>query len=367
MSPMILDVVIVGGGLSGLFVGNGVLGHKIKWKLLEASDRLGGRLINAPSAKIDMGGAWIWPDCQPHMRELASRLGLSTFAQPDDNSSTMRIEGGAVQLINKLSQQIFESEMRSEDNMIELNSQVASCKLLKDHDYSSADSRPLVQVETTNGAIYLTHNVVFAVPPKLLSDHVSFDPPLPNSKVAAMAASRTWMAGVTKVALVYPIRFWDLQSSGMGLPSSSGPAFQVYDSGTNDGEISALTFFSHVSPDDSLALANDSHLAEQVAGQMATFWGKHLDKPAYAKLAHSYSSFHVYRWPANPYISGNDSKPSRVHPHPMPARALSTPEWDGALLFAGTETDLASPGVMEGAIGSAKRVLESLLREFSRR
>ena len=35
-------------------------------------------------------------------------------------------------------------------------------------------------------------------------------------------------------------------------------------------------------------------------------------------------------------------------------------EWSGRLLFAGTETDESSPGVMEGAIGSALRSVEQL-------
>jgi monoamine oxidase len=347
----IFDVIIVGGGLSGLFVSRG-LEHKSNWKLLEASDRLGGRLVNAPSTKIDMGGAWIWPSHQPHMRELVSRLSLSTFAQPDDMSS-IRIEDGAARIIDKLTTR---NDVDISDNKIQLSSPVATCKLLNDHEFP-AQGQPLVQVETTDGTHYVARKVVFAVPPKVLTDHVSFDPPLSESKREAMAASRTWMAGVTKVALLYPNRFWDLQSSNIGMPP--GPAFQVYDSGTKDGRIAALTFFTHVPPE-SPAQTDDALLAKQVAGQLATQWG-YLNKITYAKLAHSFNSFHVYRWPTNQFVSGNDSRPSHIHPHPMPNRALSTPEWNGALLFCSTETDLESPGVMEGAIGSAKRVLRTLL------
>lgn len=374
----ILDVIVVGGGLSGLYVGYGLLGHngnttgqQLPWKSLEASDRLGGRIVNAaPSVLIDMGGAWIWPDRQPHVRELASRFSLTTFPQPDDPSST-RIDGGAVQLIKRLAEQVMDGEARSgEDgkNIVcraQMNSPVKSCKLLlKGHDIST-DRDALVEVETVDGTRYVARRVVFAVPPKVLSSSVLFDPPLLEAKRAAMAASRTWMAGVTKVALVYPRRFWDRQSSSMGLPAAAtaaaGPAFQVYDSGTKDGGVAALTFFSHIPPDDALAQTDDALVAKQVAGQMGALWG-YLGKPAYAKLAFTYTSYYVYRWPTNPFISGDDTKPAQVHPHPMPSRALSTPEWNGKLLFAGTETDLGSPGVMEGAIGAAIRVLKSLLQ-----
>lgn len=373
LTTKFLDVIIVGGGLSGLFVADGIhlhnnRNHEVKWKLLEASDRLGGRLVNAsPSAPIDMGGAWIWPTHQPHMRELTSRLSLPTFAQPDDDSAT-RIEGGAVQFIDKLAQNLLHDINGNNGSRIQLNAPVTSCKLLlKDYDDGTvnggghADS--LVQVETADGTCYVARHVVFAVPPKVLSDHVAFDPPLSGAKRAAMEASRTWMVGVTKVALVYPQRFWDALSSNAGLPSvHNGPAFQVYDSGTNhhhQDRLAALTFFAFVPPD-SPAQTDDALLAEQVAGQLATYW-EYRNQRSCAALAPTYRSFHVYRWPANVYISGKDTKPIRIHEHPAPSRALGTTEWNGVLLFAGTETDQVSPGVMEGAIGSAKRVLQSLL------
>jgi monoamine oxidase len=359
----ILDVAIVGGGLSGLFVGF-ELGRKLKWVLFEASSRVGGRLINAPATTIDMGGAWVWPEYQPNMRDLVYRLSLTMFAQPGDADST-RIVGGAVQFIDRLCGRMQETRACQNDsdgckNEIRLNSPITSCKLLSAHDFPN-ENNPLIRLEIADGTHVLARRVVFAVPPQLLSTTVSFDPLLSESKQAAMSASRTWMAGVTKVALVYPKRFWDASSSFAGLPSFSGPAFQVYDAGPRDESVAALTFFSHVPPE-SLAQSNDSMLANQVADQMANHW-RNLGTPKCAELAHTFTRYYVHRWPENPYISGTDSRPDRIHPHPAPSVALSTPEWNGRLLFAGTETDLVSPGVMEGAIGAAKRALKQLSHE----
>jgi Flavin containing amine oxidoreductase len=266
----ILDVAIVGGGLSGLFVGF-ELGRKLKWVLFEASSRVGGRLINSPATTIDMGGAWVWPEYQPNMRDLVYCLSLTMFDQPGDADST-RIVGGAVQFIDRLCGRIQETRACQNDsdgckNGIRLNSPITSCKLLSAHDFPN-ENNPLIRLEIADGTHVLARRVVFAVPPQLLSTTVSFDPPLSESKQAAMSASRTWMAGVTKVALVYPKRFWDASSSFAGLPSFSGPAFQVYDAGPSDESVAALTFFSHVPPE-SLAQSNDSMLANQVADQMA--------------------------------------------------------------------------------------------------
>lgn len=350
-SRRIFDVLIVGGGLSGLFVGHGLSRTLADWRLLEARSVLGGRLANdEQTRKIDMGGAWLWPRHQPHVQQFLSdnKATIQTFAQPDDPSST-RIEGGAIQLVHTLSENIDEGN-------IVLNTPVTHCRLNHLVENGAVSSESVVEVGTASNETFLARTVVFAVPPRLISKHVTFDPPLSKSKQAAMDASHTWMAGVTKVALVYANKFWDTQHSNGGL-GSGGPAFQIYDSGPKDKSVSALTFFALVPPN-SPAFKSDELLAQQVAQQMAQVWNyQGLSK--YSNMAQSYMSYHVKRWSNETYISEDDS-PTMVHPHPHPVRALSQPEWDGRLQFAGSESDLSSPGVMEGALGAAKRVLRAL-------
>ncbi|KAL7560753.1 hypothetical protein ACA910_005324 [Epithemia clementina (nom. ined.)] len=413
MSQKIFDVIIVGGGLSGLVVGYGLdqlslLSSSsstttappvhVNWKLLEARSVLGGRLANnnnnmdngsnarstssevaspGGSGKIDMGGAWIWPRHQPYMRSLVQdELHLSTFDQPDDPSST-RIEGGAVEIIHALASSIqarFQSTSAiSNDTRIQLNTPVISCTLWLPENNNNNDDQTtdhhsrLVRLQTATNQEFLARRVVFAVPPKLLHQHVTFDPPLSASKQAAMVASHTWMAGVTKVALVYANRFWNRRYSNMGLLSPStndGPAFQVYDSSTADESVAALTFFTLVKKDpkhvDQKSDTTDSNrsLAKQLATQMAQVWNA-LGQEAAAQQALSYTSYHVHSWPREKYIS-EDDRPLTIHPHPHPVRALAEPEWQGLLEFAGSETDQTSPGVMEGAVSAARRVLNSL-------
>jgi monoamine oxidase len=362
-SMMIFDVIVIGGGISGLYVANGLIGnqHVKDWKLLEASDRLGGRLRNAsPSVSIDMGGAWIWPSHQPHNRDLVTKLHLSTFTQPDDPHST-RIEGGAIRIVEKLFDQIQNSQSATQSyKQIQLNTPVVSCKLLKQPSLTR-ENQDLVELTTSSGETFVSRKVVFAIPPKAIHDNIAFDPVLSKAKMTAMSTCSTWMANMTKVALVYPTKFWTADDSSSGLPASMGPAQQVYDSCTQDGHLAALTFFVHVpDDDDNAARTNDALLANQVAQQISKVW-QHYGKLEEAKAALLYSNFYVYRWPMHRYISGDDTRTKQIHTHPLPVRALSTLEWDDRLYFAGSETDLTSPGVMEGALGSAKRVLKSLL------
>ena len=383
----IWDVIVVGGGLSGLVLGHGLQQQAqpaLEWKLLEARSVLGGRLANplpttntkSTTDAIDMGGAWIWPSHQPHMRKLVDDLNLTTFVQPDDASST-RIQGGAVQLVHALRAQIEQQQQARDDDdeepRIVLNTPVTKCTLVKE---STNDGQRLIQLETTNNdkdkdepSLVWARRVVFCVPPKLVEKHVEFDPPVSMAKQRAWAASPTWMAGVTKVALVYAHKFWKSDSSNMGLPRGPGaPAFQVYDSSTtvvdnDDSSVSALTFFTLPSNNTANdALHDNAVLARQVATQMVHVW-THLQEPQAAQQALSYTHYHVQRWPLERYIS-EDAAPTTIHPHPHPLRALSTLEWNGLLEFAGSETDWHSPGVMEGAVSAANRVLKSLVSSW---
>lgn len=357
--PKLIDVLIIGGGLSGVMVARELQKTSLTWQLVEARPLLGGRLANdVKGHNIDLGGAWIWPYQQPNMKRLTQSLSMPTFPQPDDPSST-RVEGGAVMFIHRLIEDLPKES-------IQLNAPVSSCTLttLKDstdvgNDKSdscstTSDDDSVVRVEMSSQETILARRVVLAVPPKLIAKHISFDPPLSDAKQAALDASQTWMAGVTKVALLYSDRFWDEQSSNMGLPSE--PAFQVYDASTKDGFVSALTFFSLANTD------NDKQLADACAKQIQSVWSYY--RQPFADKAFDFVDFHVQRWPKEPYIS-EDPNPQGINPHPQPVRALSTNEWNDTLLFAGSESDRFSPGVMEGAIGAALRVVKDLKSYFS--
>ncbi|CAB9520890.1 L-amino-acid oxidase activity [Seminavis robusta] len=353
-----LDVLIIGGGLSGV-----LLAHKIhkanpatKWALLEARSVLGGRLANDDKGRlIDLGGAWVWPSHQPHMKALLKKdlPSIKTFLQPDDPSST-RIDGGAVEMIHQLAKQLPKDQ-------IHLDSPVEQCTVLtltsnENEQQCAENNNRLIRVGTKTGHSFVAKTVVLAVPPRLASKHIQFSPPLTAPKQSAMSSSHTWMAGVTKVSLEYSTAFWGQDMSNMGLPRSHvGPAFQMYDASTMDGSVHALTFFCLVPPD---ANTNDQALADQIVNQVAMVW-KHYGQFEMAQGLQSYTQVHVQQWPREPYIS-EDEKPNTIHPHPHPVRVLSQPEWDGQLLFAGSETDLQSPGVMEGAVGAAHRVYSQL-------
>jgi hypothetical protein len=82
------DVLVVGAGLSGLAAGRSVL-------LLEARDRIGGRMVRRPVIEggwVDLGGQWVGPT-QTKILGLAAELGVRRFESYHDGLSVFYWHG----------------------------------------------------------------------------------------------------------------------------------------------------------------------------------------------------------------------------------------------------------------------------------
>lgn len=76
-----VDVVVVGAGIAGLTAARDLVAKQSDVLVLEARDRVGGRLLNAElpgGAPIEVGGQWVGPT-QHQALGLIDELGLSTF------------------------------------------------------------------------------------------------------------------------------------------------------------------------------------------------------------------------------------------------------------------------------------------------
>ncbi|RNL78269.1 flavin monoamine oxidase family protein [Nocardioides marmorisolisilvae] len=81
--PSHVDVVVVGGGLSGLVAARKVAAKGRSVLVVEARDRVGGRLLNHTlkgGAVIEAGGAFVGPT-QDHIKALAAEMGVHTFKE----------------------------------------------------------------------------------------------------------------------------------------------------------------------------------------------------------------------------------------------------------------------------------------------
>lgn len=78
-----VDVVVVGAGISGLVAARNVLKQGKTVLVLEARDRVGGRVLNhelSNGSIVESGGAFVGPT-QDHLLDLAKELGVETFKE----------------------------------------------------------------------------------------------------------------------------------------------------------------------------------------------------------------------------------------------------------------------------------------------
>ncbi len=80
-------VAILGGGLAGLHAARLLHSAGVDFQLLEARERLGGRILTSDETGsvadggLDLGPSWFWPEMQPSIGALVDELGLAGFAQ----------------------------------------------------------------------------------------------------------------------------------------------------------------------------------------------------------------------------------------------------------------------------------------------
>jgi hypothetical protein len=405
-----IDVLIVGGGLSGVtvawklsqlsfFHSSSSNTSKKKWHLLEAQSTLGGRLQNDNAGyNIDMGGAWVWPEHQPHMAFLLHEFDLETMLQPEDvdRDGRVRVCGGARAIVDCLEKSIVAGldgkGEGSRSGVISLEASVVACTRVEGKDVvqvtfvhagdastsASDECTAEANLQQQQHSIYTRHLVWTAPPRKSLPSSIDWNPPLSPSKIQAQQHTNTWMASITKVAFVYERKHWDTMwirkvKEGLYLGRRRGlelEVFDVYDASTledggdeEDGDgVAAFTVFALVSSEHD----NDSDkvVARRIMNQLLSV----APQSSSSWLSSNKHSM-VHHWPHVKSISDNP-RPKEVGDHPHPQRALAQGEWpmiannnDGKAMmvhFAGTESDLSSSGVMEGAVGAAYRVVDEL-------
>ncbi|XP_010295314.1 PREDICTED: lysine-specific histone demethylase 1B isoform X2 [Phaethon lepturus] len=194
------SAIIVGAGAAGLAAARQLHNFGIKVIILEAKDRIGGRVWDDKTFKgVTVGrGAQIVNGCVNNpvalMCEQVSARSWDHnefFAQFAGDHTLLTV--GYSTVIDKLAEGLD----------IRLNFPVQSI------DYSGEE----VQVTTADGTVWTTQKVLVTVPLSLLQKNaIQFNPPLSEKKIKAI---NSLGAGVIeKIALQFPYRFWDSKIQG---------------------------------------------------------------------------------------------------------------------------------------------------------
>lgn len=345
------ETLIIGGGLAGLALANALKDAGKDYLLVEARDRLGGRILGAShgDAVFDLGPMWFWHG-QPRIAALVARFGLERFDQfargdlvyEDQNGvqrgqgfasmeGSFRLAGGIGVLIEALA-----SSLPTEK--VVQNSPVT--RIVRKE--NAIDAHTLDQTFTAQ-------RIVMALPPRIAAK-VAFQPVLPSAALPAMQSIPTWMAGQAKAVAVFESPFWrEANLSGDGM-SRIGPMVEIHDASPKTNGPYALFGFIGVPP---AARRDESILRSQIVAQLGRLFGPQGEAPI--KLM-------IKDWAFDPHTS-TDADLIALSAHPRYGLPASLKElWDGNLLFAGSEAAPQFGGYLEGALEAAELAFMQLNR-----
>jgi len=358
-------VAIVGGGLAGLHAFRLLRAAGVEPLLLEARDRLGGRILTVDDAGrpaadgFDLGPSWYWPRMQPAIADLVAELALPAFPQHSDGDVlfermsregpqryhgdaqeplSFRLTGGTGALVGALAR-----ELPSE--RVLLGTRVTAMTL--------ADDRVELTITRDGGTEALTAGrVIAAVPPRLLDASVSFAPTQEPATARRWREAPTWMAPHAKFLAVYDRPFWREAGLSGTAQSMVGPMPEMHDATTASGQ-PALFGVLGVGAEQRAALG-EAALTRACLDQLGRTFGPEALTPRVTLIKD---------WAADPLTATAADRVAAGHPAVDPAPWVSGP-WQERLALAGSETSPSEPGYLAGAVVAAARAVDQTLRRM---
>lgn len=353
-------IVIVGAGLSGLWTASLLTAQGINCRVLEARDRIGGRVLsssvpNRPDLGIfDLGPSWFWPQYERTIANLVNELNLKTFDQytegamlsershheppqrmllPENaNLRSTRFRGGVKSLIDAIVDTI-------PDGVINLSTRVMAIRL-------DETGNITVEAENADGRRdFSAAAVILALPPRMVAGHIELTPPLAPDLMTDLMDKPTWMAGQAKVVVIYERPFWrDLGLSGF-VSSAIGPLQEIHDASPETGSYALFGFLGI--PAKIRHEWGKDKILELVIDQLVRLFGP---------SAKNVSDILYKDWAEDSGTAvEEDMQPLRSFPNYGQPSIVGS--WENNIIFAGTETNSQYGGHLEGALQSAEQAV----------
>jgi monoamine oxidase len=378
-----LDVAIVGGGVCGLALAHSLQARHVEWRLFEARERLGGRVLTATASNgtpLDLGPTWFWPGHQPSIARLVADLGLTAFAQTDDgrvlhlndpnqppqtvavgvtpqgelatdpafalthegqgsvHGGAMRVAGGMGALVQALAQPLPPERLLCG----------VAIEALVDH----GDFVELRWQQEGQSRSVSARRVVLALPPRVAEAAISFAPALGTELTETLRATPTWMATAAKAAMAYEQAFWRAagRSGNAWVTHPQAVLAEVFEASTpHQGE--ALAGFAAMG-----AVARQQFKVSMdllTRNQLGQLFGVQAED----------GELHSHDWALEPTTCSPldlaEDGASAEHPA-YGAPLLAEAHWQGRLHFGGSETARQGGGYLEGALSAAARLRREL-------
>ncbi len=356
------ETLIIGGGLSGLAVAKSLHQRGRPFQLIEARERLGGRILTQSAsdgrqvAHFDLGPAWFWPG-QERIERLISELGLGAFEQyasgtlvyEDEQGrvhlgqgyasmqGSLRLRGGLSEIIAALTRQIPVSSIR-------LSHRALAIMPIKDEMLTRAEvsaSDDIMEIRS--------RRVVVAVPPRLAASNIDLSAVIPGPQIELLASIPTWMAGHAKIVAVFERAFWRGAGLSGDAMSRRGPLTEVHDASPHEGGPYALFGFVGVPAN---ARTDEAALLRACQQQLVRLFGLPAAQPI---------NLFLKDWAQDAFTAvPSDRTPPYHHPEYGIPETLSS-LCSGRLLLGSTETAMQFGGYLEGALEAAERCVGQIL------
>lgn len=352
MNAPMLDLAIVGAGVSGLHLAGLLRGLDLRIGVFDARARAGGRVLGSPDG-LDLGPTWYWPQTQPRIAALVAELGLRSLVQHDDgrvleladpnrspeardyprlHDGARRVGGGMTRLVEALAARLPERSLYLEHRLLGAVAHDDHVELRFRHGESEA--------------FVHARRLVLALPPRLVDETIRLSPEPPPTVRAALRATPTWMATAAKATMRYERAFWrEAGHSGNAFVTHAQAVLcEVFDACDEHGG-GALAGFVELDPARRIAFAKGMPML--LRSQFAQLFGPQAEQGA----------LHWYDWAADALACAQLDRevPLAAHPDDGDAR-LTAPLWNGRLHFCGSETAREGGGYLEGALNAAAQL-----------
>lgn len=350
------EVIIIGAGLSGLSTAYNLKKKNISFKILEAQNRLGGRIetiYGNQNTPMEMGATWFGKE-HKNLIQLLSELNIGYFEQhnegialfetmsfeppqqyfvPANEHAAYRVQAGTYSIINALHHAVGEEA-------VVLNTIITAI----------VDEGDQVKITDSLQNNFFCKQLIVAMPPKLLANTIQFVPALPQNINHVMENTQTWMSSSAKFSVEYKNAFWKENGFSGSVYSQSGLATEIYDHCNFEETKFAIKGFLN----GSAINYTFQERKEKLIAQLEYYFGSQ---------AQDFISYNDKIWNDNYIQPSNDRF---LPPHYNNGHELFNESYmNNKLFFTGTETSKPFSGYMEGAIIASKSIAARVVEVVS--
>ncbi|MDD7913290.1 flavin monoamine oxidase family protein [Polaribacter ponticola] len=348
------NILIIGAGISGLYLGYQLKNKGFSIKILEANNRIGGRIYTKENhkTKVELGATWLWR-YNEELLKACKELKISLFEQnmngdalyeatntdlpqrfkvPKNQEISYRIVGGTTTILDKMLENLSSDELQLNQKVVKIDDSKEAIKVITEQSEFTADI------------------VISTIPPQLLINSVKFSSKLDTNLIQVANNTHTWMKDSIKFALVYKTPFWkDKNLSGVAF-SNIGPIAEMYEHSNFENNHFALMGFLNG------RLINESKKQREakIKEQLFKFFGEE---------GKNYLSYEEKIWNEDELLNFKNEK--LIPPHYNNGHEIYQQEYlKDKFIIAGSETSKKYGGYMEGAIYRGNQIVAQLTHKF---